>query len=109
MRINKLVNGKFNNNHKIFGLKTNSKKVKNNDVFYAIKGSIFDGNKYIKDAIKNGAKTIITEDVFIDAHNYPTINFVYVDDIRKTLALHAKKFFKNISKQLTLIGITGTN
>lgn len=109
MKIDKLINTKVNNNHKINSLKTNSKNVKSNDIFYAIKGSISDGNKYIKDAIKLGAKTIISEEAFNDANNYQEINFIIVEDIRKTLAVHAKVFYQDISKSMTLIGVTGTN
>ena len=38
------------------GLAFNSKEVKKNYIFIAIKGDRFDGNNYINDAIKNGAK-----------------------------------------------------
>ncbi|MFA7435573.1 MAG: UDP-N-acetylmuramoyl-L-alanyl-D-glutamate--2,6-diaminopimelate ligase [Bacilli bacterium] len=109
MKINKLINKKLINNHKINSLKTNSKYIKENDVFYAIKGSKFDGNIYIEDAIKAGAKTIISESYFNEKEKYKNINFEVVDDIRKTLAIHAKIFYNDISKRMTLIGITGTN
>ena len=110
MRVKTLLNLKeVVNNHKVNSLKTNSKIIKENDVFYAIKGSNYDGNNYIEEAIKNGAKTIITEDELKMKNKYKEINFIKVLDVRKTLALHAKKFYKDISKNMTLIGVTGTN
>ena len=40
-----------------------SSKCKKNSIFFAIKGSKFDGNDYIDHAIKNGARTIISENI----------------------------------------------
>ena len=42
-------------------IKVNSKKVKPNDVFVAIKGNTYDGHQFIDEAIKNGASSIICE------------------------------------------------
>ena len=46
---------------KFEGIAFNSKKVKNNYIFFAIAGSKLDGNKFINEAIKNGAKTIVSD------------------------------------------------
>ena len=43
--------------HKFRKVSCNSKKIKNGDVFFAIKGHTNNGNLFINDAIKNGAKT----------------------------------------------------
>ena len=48
-------------NINIQGLSSDSRKVKKNYIFFAIKGMRDDGEKYIKDAILNGAKIIICE------------------------------------------------
>ena len=42
-------------------IKFNSKDCKSNDIFFAIKGNNLDGKKYINDAIKNGAKIIVSD------------------------------------------------
>ena len=42
------------------GIAFNSKEVKEGYIFFAIKGNKTDGNLFIKDAIKNGSKIIIT-------------------------------------------------
>ena len=49
-----------NRNHYFAGLTFDSKKVKKNNIFFAIKGTKINGNKYIKEAIKKGAKTIVS-------------------------------------------------
>lgn len=109
MRISKLLKRKVNNNHQINDLKNDSRKVVFNDVFYAIKGSLSDGNEYILMAINKGARTIVSEEYWELSDQYLNINFILVDDIRKTLAIHAKIFYQDISSTMILIGITGTN
>ena len=41
-------------------IRFNSKDCKKNDIFFFIQGNKFNGNNYIKDAIKNGSKIIIS-------------------------------------------------
>ena len=41
-------------------IRFNSKKCKPNDIFFAIQGNNYNGNKYIYDAINNGAKIIVS-------------------------------------------------
>ena len=42
-------------------IRTDSRNVKNGDIFVAIKGKNRDGHDYIEEAIKNGASKIICE------------------------------------------------
>ena len=50
---------------KIFfsGISFNSNQVKKHNIFFAIKGKNFDGNNYIENAIKKGAKVIVSEKI----------------------------------------------
>ena len=50
------------------GITSNSRNVKKNFIFFAIKGSNNDGNKYIKDILKKKPSAIITS----KKNNYPT-------------------------------------
>lgn len=93
--------------HCISSLCCDSRIVKKNDVFYAIKGENIDGNEFIEEAIYNGAKTIIYSGDNISYHR--GINYICVDNVRKQLANDAKVFYKDISKKMILIGVTGTN
>ena len=43
------------------GISFDSSKVKKDNIFFAIKGNKVDGNDYIKNAIKKGAKVIVSE------------------------------------------------
>ena len=59
----KNIDPKFKN-YSFSGLSFNSKDCKKNYIFFAIKGKNYDGNDFIKNAIKNGAKIIIYEKKF---------------------------------------------
>ena len=51
-------------NHYFSGLSFDSRKCKKNNIFFAVKGNAINGNKFIQDAIKNGARTIISNGKF---------------------------------------------
>ena len=44
---------------KITGLSTDSREVKKGHIFFAIRGNNNNGEKFIKDAVKKGASTIV--------------------------------------------------
>ncbi|MBU3821068.1 UDP-N-acetylmuramoyl-L-alanyl-D-glutamate--2,6-diaminopimelate ligase [Flavobacteriaceae bacterium XHP0103] len=85
----------------------NSKNIKPNDVFVAIKGSVADGHKYIDVAISQGAKAIVCE--ILPNNLVENITYVEVDDSSKALAIMASNFYGEPSANLKLIGVTGTN
>ena len=62
MKLNKFFKN-LNKSHgkiRFKGFDFDSKKIKKNYIFFAIKGNKFDGNNFIKNAIKNGAKVIVS-------------------------------------------------
>ena len=66
------------------GISFDSSKVKKNDIFFAIKGNKFDGNRYIPIAIKKGCKIIVTEKRLKKYQN--GILFIYTKNVRKIKA-----------------------
>ncbi|WP_353892865.1 UDP-N-acetylmuramoyl-L-alanyl-D-glutamate--2,6-diaminopimelate ligase [Proteinivorax hydrogeniformans] len=90
----------------IKGLAYNSSSVKDNYVFVAIEGFQVDGHKYIKDAISNGAKAIV---VSRDIEVSEDITVIKVKDTRVALSNLSAAFYRQPSKNLELIGVTGTN
>lgn len=84
-----------------------SRKVSDNDVFVAIKGTEIDGHKYISTAIEKGAKAIICE--AIPTERIEGITFVQVDNSHKALAIMASNYYNNPSENFKLVGVTGTN
>lgn len=112
MLLSELVNGlKFKDvvgnidNIEINNICYNSLKVRNGDVFVAIKGFNADGHKYIASAIENGAVAVIVEDV-TDGLSVPQIVF---EDTRAALAHLSNRFYDYPSDKFKLIGVTGTN
>ena len=84
-----------------------SRKVGFDDVFVAIKGAITDGHKFIDSTINQGASSIVCEEMpelLIDG-----VTYVKVENGNTALAIMASNFFDNPSKNLKLVGITGTN
>jgi UDP-N-acetylmuramoyl-tripeptide--D-alanyl-D-alanine ligase len=107
LNIKKIGNGK----KKLNNICIDSRKLKKNDTFVAIKGKNFDGNNFIKEALENGASGIILQKEFIKTY-LEEINFhkktwcVAVDDIKIALlklAKHRRNLFN-----IPFIGITGS-
>ena len=68
----------------IKGIAFNSKKVKKNYIFFAIKGNNIDGNNFISTAIKKGSRIIVSEKKIKKFQN--GILFIQTKNIRKLLA-----------------------
>jgi UDP-N-acetylmuramoyl-L-alanyl-D-glutamate--2,6-diaminopimelate ligase len=84
-----------------------SRKISENDVFVAIKGSLVDGHNFIETAIKKGAIAIVCETMPTQFQN--GITYVEVESASKALAFMASNFYQNPSENLKLVGVTGTN
>lgn len=91
----------------ISGIFLNSSEIRDGGCFFAIAGYRDDGNRYIADAVKNGAKMVVSEREPSD--NYPEITWVQLKNIRKAFALISLNFYKNPFKGKYVIGVTGTN
>lgn len=94
-----------NTNIDIKGLSYDSRKVSQDNIFFALKGSHADGTEFAKQAISKGAICIISE-TKID--NCECTNIV-VDDVLDSMSKISAKFYDYPDKKLTIIGVTGTN
>ncbi len=91
----------------ISGISIDSKKVEKGFLFVALKGEKTDGHKYIESAVSNGASAVIAEktpDVELSG-----VTVVEVPDSRAALAGVSAIFYAHPTKELSLVGITGTN
>ena len=98
----------INKNYKNFsfsGISFDTKKLKKDYIFFAIKGNNVDGNIFIPTAIKKGSKIIVTEKKVKQLQN--GILFIHTSNIRKLLAQIAFKIYNKRPKNL--IAVTGTN
>ncbi|TFG71577.1 MAG: UDP-N-acetylmuramoyl-L-alanyl-D-glutamate--2,6-diaminopimelate ligase, partial [Flavobacteriales bacterium] len=84
-----------------------SRKVGLDDVFVAIKGNLTDGHQYLDKAIKQGAKAIVCEKMPERMVN--GVTYVEVSNGNAALAIMASNYYDNPSKNLRLVGVTGTN
>ncbi len=92
------------------GITCDSREVKPGYAFVAISGFITDGNKYINEAIKNGASVVFTDKELDTAiKSKYDIPIIHVDNSRSYLGYLAAEYYNYPSDQLNLIGITGTN
>ena len=89
----------------IEGIDRDSRKIKNNYIFFAIDGSKIEGKTFIEPAIKNGAKVIVTE------NEYKNENIIVMKTKEKNIKeIYGKmliQFYNNIPKHI--IGVTGTS
>ena len=96
-----------NTNQHITNVQIDSRKVALNDLFIAISGEASDGHQFIKNAIDQGALAVVCERLPEQRNN--GVTYIQVADARVAAAYIASNFYNNPSKDLKLVGVTGTN
>ena len=85
------------------GVSTDTRKIKKNCLFLCLKGDNFNGNEFANQALKEGAKYVIVDELKFKTND----NIYFVDDVliylQKLANYHRKKF------NIPVIGITGSN
>lgn len=85
----------------------NSRQTNSKTAFIAIKGFVTDGHKYIENAIENGSTVIFHES---NLEKYmENITYIQLKDTRYSLGELSSILFNEPSKELNLVGVTGTN
>lgn len=84
-----------------------SRKVTDNSLYIAMRGTVVDGHSFIAASEEKGAIAIVCEE-FPDNLN-EDITYVKVKNSSKALGQLASNFYGNPSEKLKLIGVTGTN
>lgn len=87
----------------MINIKSDSRKVKLNDIFVAVKCEVNDGHKYIDKAISNGASKVVAEYGTYD------VDTLIVKDTRVYLNDYLQAHYNKYLEEMTIIGITGTN
>jgi UDP-N-acetylmuramoyl-L-alanyl-D-glutamate--2,6-diaminopimelate ligase len=96
----------------VAAIQYDSRKVRQGDLFVAMRGLAADGHAFIPQAIAGGARVVVLEDdaAFADSYfMHAGVVKVLVENARKTLALLAGNFYDHPARKLMLIGVTGTN
>ena len=108
MNLTKILNGidnlkaKGNLDIEIEGIENNSKNVKKDFLFVAIKGFSVDGHEYIEQAIENGAAAIAVEDITkIKNIDIPeSITIIVSQNTREFLAFASCNFYRKSIKKV---------
>ena len=101
------VKNDFDGSIEINSIQFNSKHVKEQDLFVAIKGSVVDGHDYIDKAVSQGAIAVVCQ--HLPEKQMPGVAFLLVEDTEEILGQMASRFYNEPSHKLTLVGVTGTN
>lgn len=100
-----IVDIKGNLDIQIDNVQYDSRKVGPNGLFVCVRGFNVDGHDFIQSALDKGAIAyIVEEDIYVEGYT-----FIKVDDSRRAMASVADNFYNNPTKELNVIGVTGTN
>ncbi|PYI54656.1 UDP-N-acetylmuramoyl-L-alanyl-D-glutamate--2,6-diaminopimelate ligase [Paenibacillus flagellatus] len=88
----------------VTGVQADSRKVRPGDLFLCVPGLVSDGHDFAAKAAEAGAAALVVErDVPVDLPK------LFVRDARYAMAAVACRFYGYPSRELKLIGVTGTN
>ena len=85
-------------------ISTDSRSVKEGDLFVAVKGHSTDGHDFLDEAVRKGAAALV-----VGRGCESDLPTCVVEDTSVAAALLAKKFFGDPAARMMLVGITGTN
>lgn len=90
------------------GIQNDSRNLAEGELFVAFQGTRTDGHRYIPDARQKGASAIVCDDpeAFREDSDIP---YFLVEDARKSEGLLADEFYGHPSRNMKIIGVTGTN
>ena len=91
----------------ISALTYDSRSAAEGSCFFAVAGTVVDGHNFIAGAIERGAKVIICQHIPEEVRDKST--FVVVEDTNIAMGLIASNFYGNPSRELKVVGVTGTN
>jgi len=98
----------------ICGVCTDSRAAKEGYAYIALKGGRLDGNMFIGEALKAGARVVVYEGEIPTplkrtAQNSLSAAFIKVKSARRAASKISSLFYGEPSKKLKIIGVTGTN
>ncbi|MBQ3233182.1 MAG: UDP-N-acetylmuramoyl-L-alanyl-D-glutamate--2,6-diaminopimelate ligase [Alistipes sp.] len=91
----------------ISALEYDSRKVEADNCFFAVVGTASDGHNYIPMAVERGAKAIVCQRLPESLND--DVAYIVVEDTNEAMAMMAAAYYDHPSKELRLVGVTGTN
>lgn len=89
------------------GLMADSRKKRPESIFFCIRGMMFDGHKFIDQAIEHGAIVIVHSEPIEEMRS--DITYIKVKDVMEAYNKVADAFYGYPSHNMTMFGVTGTN
>ncbi len=86
---------------------SDSRKVRKDTLFVAVRGTVTDGHDFIEKAVESGAVAVVCETLPNKLRQ--EVTYIKVTDASHALGLLSCNFFDNPSEKLKLVGVTGTN
>jgi len=102
-----LIEVSGNMNREIRRLCFDSREIEDGALFVAIRGTKVDGHEYILKAIDKGAVAILCENLPEELSD--EVTYVKVENSARALGIASANFYQNPSREIKVIGITGTN
>jgi len=93
----------------IGGIQLDSRKVNPGDLFLAMPGDVHDGRQFIEQAVANGAAAIVAEAPVAGFVDEIPVPLVELPELRLEAGVLAARFYHNPSRDLHIVGVTGTN
>ena len=91
----------------VTGVNIDSRRVKEGNLFIAMKGTQMDGHQFIGKAIELGARSVLCEE--IPQNPVDGVTYIQVTSTEDAVGKVATQFYGDPSKKLKLVGVTGTN
>jgi len=91
----------------VSGIEFDSRRVRKDNCYVAIKGFLKDGIAYVDEALANGAAAVVS--IHPPPAGEARATWVQVKNDRRALSAMASRFFDDPSRNLYAIGVTGTN
>jgi UDP-N-acetylmuramoyl-L-alanyl-D-glutamate--2,6-diaminopimelate ligase len=96
-------------NVEVVAIAYDSRQVSSGAAFVAIRGFERDGHEFIASAVERGAGVVVADNEQTLQKLPDFVTRVLVEDTRHALAMLACEFYGHPSRELTLVGVTGTN
>ena len=107
-----LINGKIiigNADEKLENFSKDTRIINKDDVYIAIKGGSFDGNKFWREALEKGAKAVIVQDIDFNKEDLSSFEGKTIIEVDDTLeALYKMAEYKRSLYNIPVIGVTGS-
>ena len=91
----------------IKGINIDSRRIEADHLFVAVPGTQTDGHRFINKAIEQGATAILCES--LPTKRTPSVTYIAVESTEDWVGEVATQFYGDPSRQLKLVGVTGTN